>query len=107
MALAARGGKYQVAGVIFHSDRGSTYTAYDFTRLCDRFGIVQSMGRPGSCFDNAAAGSFFSTVEHEVLSRHHFKTRKEAQEAIAKWVGDFYNCRRRHSTWGRRAAIDY
>ena len=29
MALATRGGA--VAGVIFHSDRGSTYTANDFT----------------------------------------------------------------------------
>lgn len=107
MAVAARGGKDQVAGVIFHSDRGSTYTAYDFTRLCDRFGIVQSMGRTGSCFDNAAAESFFSTVEHEVLSRHHFKTRKEAQEAIAKWVVDFYNSRRRHSSCGMQSPIDY
>jgi putative transposase len=51
MAVAARGGKQQVTGVIFHSDRGSTYTAYDFITLCDSLGIVQSMGRTGSCFD--------------------------------------------------------
>jgi transposase InsO family protein len=55
MAVAARGEKKQVAGVIFHSDRGSTYTANDFTSLCGRLGITQSMGRTGSCFDNAAA----------------------------------------------------
>jgi putative transposase len=107
MAVAARGGKGRVAGVIFHTDRGSTYTAYDFTSLCDRLDIVQSMGRTGSCFDNAAAESFFSTLEHEVLSRHHFKTRKEAQEVIVKWVVDFYNCRRRHSSCGMQSPIDY
>jgi putative transposase len=107
MAVAARGGKGRVAGVIFHTDRGSTYTAYDFTSLCDRLDIVQSMGRAGSCFDNAAAESFFSTLEHEVLSRHHFKTRKEAQEVIVKWVVDFYNCRRRHSSCGMQSPIDY
>jgi putative transposase len=52
MAVAARSG--EVAGVVFHTDRGSTHTAHSFTTLCDRLGIRQSMGRTGSCFDNAA-----------------------------------------------------
>jgi putative transposase len=107
MAVAARRGKQRVAGVIFHTDRGSTYTAHDFTTLCHRLGIRQSMGRTGSCFDNAAAESFFSTLEHEVLSRHHFKSRDEAQRTIAKWIVDFYNCRRRHSSCGMQSPIDY
>jgi putative transposase len=107
MAVAARGGKDRVAGVIFHSDRGSTYTAHDFTTLCRKLDIRQSMGRTGSCFDNAAAESFFSTLEHEVLSRHHFRTRKEAQQTIVKWVIDFYNRRRRHSSCGMQSPIDY
>lgn len=57
MAVAARGGKDRVAGLIFHSDRGSTYTAHYFTSLCTKLGITQSMGRTGSCFDNAARPS--------------------------------------------------
>jgi transposase InsO family protein len=107
MAVTARGGKDQVSGVVFHSDRGCTYTAHRFTSLCDRLGITQSMGRTGSCFDNAAAESFFSTLEHEVLSRHQFKTRQEAQRTIVKWVDDFYNSRRRHSSCGMKSPIDY
>ena len=63
--------------MVFHSDRESTYTVHDFTVLCDKLGIRQSMGRTGSCFGNAAAESFFSTLEHEVLSRHHYKTGKK------------------------------
>ncbi|MGH3813244.1 MAG: DDE-type integrase/transposase/recombinase [Pseudonocardiaceae bacterium] len=59
----------QPPGVIFHTDRGSTYTANEFTTLCTRLDIRQSMGRVGSCFDNAVAESFFSTLEHEVLSQ--------------------------------------
>ena len=68
MAAAVRGGRACIDGVIFHTDRGSTYTATRFTTLCRTLGVSQSMGRVGSCFDNAAAEAFFSTMEHEVLS---------------------------------------
>ena len=105
MAVAARAGN--VAGVIFHTDRGSTYTADDFTSLCAKLKITQSMGRVGSCFDNAAAESFFSTLEWEVLSRHHFSTRDEAREVITRWVCDFYNKSRRHSSCSMKSPIDY
>ena len=91
MAVAARGGRRAIAGVIFHTDRGSTYTAGIFTALCRKLGIRQSMGRVGSCFDNAAAEAFFSTLEWEVLSRHHFNTRDQAREVITQWVYDLYN----------------
>jgi putative transposase len=105
MAVATRGGR--VTGVIFHTDRGSTYTAGEFTALCRHLGIRQSMGRVGSCFDNAAAESFFSTLEHEVLSRYHFTTRAEAKRVVTSWVCDFYNSRRRHSACGMQSPIDY
>jgi transposase InsO family protein len=55
MAVAARGGRDAVwreepsERVIFHTDRGSTYTAKDFTKTCRKLGIRQSMGRVGSC----------------------------------------------------------
>jgi putative transposase len=105
MAVAVRGGK--VPGVIFHTDRGSTYTAGDFTKLCCKLGIRQSMGRVGSCFDNAAAESFFSTLEWEVLSRNHFTTRAEAREVVTRWISDFYNGKRRHSSASRKSPIDF
>jgi transposase InsO family protein len=99
IAAAARGGRRRIDGVIFHTDRGSTYTAGDFTRLCkDKLGIKQSMGRVGSCFDNAAAESFFSTLEHEVLSRHTFATKAQARTVVLAWCHGFYNTRRRHSS---------
>jgi putative transposase len=98
IAAASRGGREQIDGVIFHTDRGSTYTARDFTALCTRLGIRQSMGRVGSCFDNAAAESFFSTLEHEVLSRHTFATKADARKAVLAWCHQFYNTRRRHSS---------
>ena len=59
-----------------------------FHRAVRQLGIRQSMGRVGSCFDNAAAEAFFSTLEHEVLSRHHFTTKAEARAVVLAWCHD-------------------
>ena len=117
MAVAARGGVDAVSGsswggdedqrVIFHSDRGSTYTATSFTNLCRQFGVRQSMGRVGSCFDNAAAEAFFSSLEWEVLSRHQFTTTGQAQAVVLDWCYGFYNHDRRHSSAGMMSPINY
>lgn len=96
MAVAVRGG--DVAGVIFHSDHGSEYTAGVYQQLCHRHGITQSMGGVGSALDNAAAESFNSTLEHELLSRRRFVTKAEARRAVAVWIDGFYNRVRRHSS---------
>ncbi|MEE1820859.1 IS3 family transposase [Streptomyces sp. BE20] len=98
MAAATRGG--DVDGVIFHGDRGSEYTSAAYQGLCARLGVVQSMGRVGSCFDNAAAEAFNSLLKVEYVHRHRFATRAEARIKIATWIADFYNTRRRHSRAG-------
>lgn len=108
IAAAVRGGRTAIEGVIFHTDRGSTYTASGFTMLCkDKLGVRQSMGRVGSCFDNAAAESFFSTLEHEVLSRHHFTTKAQARAVVLAWCHNFYNTARRHSSAALLPPIEY
>ena len=105
MAVATRGGV--VAGVIFHTDKGTQYTSDAFAKACRRLGITQSMGRVGSALDNAAAESFFSTLEHERLTRRTYTTREEARRDVAGWIDDFYNRRRKHSTNGMKSPIDY
>ncbi|WP_204053513.1 IS3 family transposase [Microbispora rosea] len=95
MAVATRGG--DVDGVIFHSDRGSEYTAARYQAECARHGVVQSMGRVGCALDNAAAEAFNSTLKVEYVHRQRFQTRAEARLKIATWIVDFYNTRRRHS----------
>src|SRR5215207_9306725 len=107
MAVAARGGAEQIQGVIFHTDRGSTYTATAFTAMCRRLEIRQSMGRVGSCFDNAAAEAFFSSLEWEVLSRHKFATIGAARATVIDWCYGFYNHRRRHSAAAGLSPINY
>ena len=113
MAVTARGGKHAIwhddeaERVIFHTDRGSTYTAHAFTRLCRQLGARQSMGRVGSCFDNAAAEAFFSSLEWEVLSRHDFENTRQAQAVVLDWCYGFYNHDRRHSTIGMMSPVNY
>ena len=113
MAVTTRGGRSAIwrddeaERVVFHTDRGSTYTANAFTKLCRQMGIRQSMGRVGSCFDNAAAEAFFSSLEWEVLSRHDFKNVDHAQAVVLDWCYGFYNETRRHSTIGMVSPITY
>ena len=104
MAVAVRGG--DVAGAIFHTDRGSEYTAELFAAACSRSRITQSMGRAGSCFDNAAAESFFSTVEWELFRITPLATKQAARREVA-WFIDWYNRIRRHSSCEMKPPIAY
>jgi len=104
VAIAVRGGS--VAGVVFHTDQGGEYTGGVFAQACQRAGVTQSMGRTGSALDNAAAESFNSTVEFELLRGNHFATREQARRAVAGWI-DEYNTVRRHSTDQMLSPVDY
>ena len=104
MAVAVRGGA--VPGVVFHTDQGSEYTAGSFRAACERLGVAQSMGRPGSALDNAVIESWHSTLEFELRSLHSFATRAAARTAVAAWIED-YNHVRRHSALGMRSPVDY
>jgi hypothetical protein len=73
-AVAARG-QGKLPGTIFHTDRGAEYTAAACANACERLGLRQSMGRTGSCLDNAAAESFFATLKVELVSRRRYRTR--------------------------------
>jgi transposase InsO family protein len=104
MAVTVRGGA--VPGVVFHTDQGSEYTARTFRQACQRLGIRQSMGRPGSALDNAVIESWHSTLEFELRALHTFATRAQARAAVAAWIED-YNHVRRHSALGMRGPVDY
>lgn len=90
-AQACRDG--EVAGVTFHSDRGSQYLSRTYRELCERLGVVQSAGRVATCFDNAAAESFWSSLKRELVHRYRFKTRREAVTAIEAWIRRYNNVR--------------
>lgn len=105
MAVATRGG--HVAGVVFHSDRGSVYTSNTFGEVCDSHGVIQSMGATGVCWDNAAAESWFGTMKRELAHRRRWATRAEARRDLIRWIEGWFNARRLHSSNNYRSPIDW
>jgi putative transposase len=64
-------------------------------------------GTVASCFDNAAAEAFFSSLEWEVLSLHEFANTRQAQVVVLDWCYGFYNHQRRHNSAGMMSPINY
>ena len=106
MAVAVRGGRDAVAGVVLHTDQGSEYTAHSFRVACTRLGIRQSMGRVGSALDNAVIESWHSTLEFELRRLERFPTKAAARVGVAGFI-DEYNRDRRHSALGMSSPISY
>jgi putative transposase len=90
------------ADAIFHSDRGSNYTSAEFAAVLNGLGIRQSVGRTGSCFDNALAESFNAAVKVERVHRTAYPTVRKAREDIARYIELRYNRTRLHSALGYR-----
>jgi transposase InsO family protein len=104
MALTSR---RPPAGLIFHSDRGSQYTSAEFGELCGDHGVVQSMSRPGQCWDNAVAESFFATLKLELIYTRSWPSIAQARHAVFDYIEVFYNQRRLHTTLGYLSPADY
>jgi transposase InsO family protein len=89
---------YVALNAIFHSDRGSQYTSKECKEFADASGIRLSVGRTGTCHDNAVAESFFSMLKNEMYCQQEFATRAEARSAVMEYIEIDYNRQRRHST---------
>jgi putative transposase len=94
-------------GLIFHSDRGTQYAAYDYQDKLRAHGIRQSMSAKGDCYDNACMESFFATLKKDLVHRRRFKTREEAKIAIINYIETWYNSRRSHSSLGYMSPMEY
>jgi putative transposase len=91
---------------IFHSDRGSNYTSYDFAKKLADMRMRQSVGGTGVCWDNAMAESFFGALKNEWLNRMTFTTRSAARQEVVRYIETFYNRRRLHSGLSYRTPLE-
>lgn len=79
MAIARR---KPMPGLVHHSDRGVQYTSLSFGKRLEDEGLLPSMGRVGSAYDNALAESFVATLKTELLYRSSWPTRQMARTAF-------------------------
>lgn len=103
-AVARRG---DVAGCVFHTDRGSQFRSRKHVRALNRHSMVGSMGRVGAAGDNAAMESFFSLLQKNVLDRQVWATREDLRIAIVTWIERTYHRRRRQASLGRLTPIEF
>ena len=85
-------------GLMFHSDRGTQYTAFKFRKLLDELNVVQSFSKKGYPFDNAVAESFFKYLKKEETNRRTFSSLSELKISVFEYIEGFYNSKRPHSS---------
>jgi transposase InsO family protein len=100
-ALRARSA---VAGIIFHSDRGTEYLAQSFRKLLARSGLIQSVNRRKKMTDNAHIESWHKSMKSDMYHRQTFVKDSRLRSAIRSYV-TFYNRVRLHSSLGYRSPM--
>ena len=94
-------------GLIWHTDRGSQYSADSHSLILKNHHIIKSMSRKGDCWDNAVAESFFKTLKTELTNHCKFKTIEEAKMTVFEYIEVFYNRKRLHSANGYLSPAEF
>jgi putative transposase len=94
-------------GLIHRSDRGAQYASVEYAEALQRAGIVRSMSRKGNYWDNAVAESFFGTLKQALGGRARWTSVAQARLEVGRWILEFYNDERLHSTLGFRSPVEY
>lgn len=92
---------------VIHSDQGTQFTSWTFTRRAVESGLLPSMGSVGDCFDDALMESFWSRMQVELLDRQRWRTRVELANAIFEYLEIFHNRQRRHSSLGMMTPVEF
>lgn len=97
------------SGLLFHSDRGGEFVSHAFQADLDRVGARRSLSRPGECYDNAPAESFFGTLKDELDIGHGFRfaSPEHVESVTGDYIEVFYNRDRRHSANDYLSPIDF
>jgi len=92
---------------VIHSDQGTQFTSWAFTRRAVDSGLLPSMGSVGDCFDNAVMEAFWSRMQVELLDRKRWSTRVELANAMFEYLEIFHNRQRRHSSLGMLTPVEF
>lgn len=84
-------------GIILHADQGAGYCSSSYHDLLKEYGMVGSMSRKGTPYDNAPMESFFSILKNEGLKLYRGLDMRELQEKVKGFI-EYYNNER--PQWG-------
>lgn len=96
-AYASRNAPY---GLMFHSDRGSQYTASAFRKFLDSINVVQSFSKKGYPFDHAVCESFFKYLKKEETDRRTYAALSDLKLSVFSYIEGYYNSKRPHGSLG-------
>ena len=102
------------SGSIIHNDLGSSYISYEYRNAIKAHGIIQSVGRVATCYDNAPMESLNGIIKTEALYCRFGKSRvkekrvpiSEIIEAVTNFI-IFYNNERPKASNGGLSPVQF
>jgi transposase InsO family protein len=107
LGMAVDNRRPKVGQTIIHADHGTQFTSWVFTDRAKRSGPAPLHGSVGDAYDNSMVESFWARMQVELLNRKRWRTRVELAGAMFEYLEIFHNRRRRHSSLGMLAPIEY
>uniref|UniRef100_UPI0034517854 IS3 family transposase n=1 Tax=uncultured Pseudokineococcus sp. TaxID=1642928 RepID=UPI0034517854 len=85
----------------------SQHTSYDFGKSLRTSGVLTSMCRVGSAYDNALAETAFATLKTELVYPKAWGCRYKFGLEVLSYIEGFHSTRRRHSRLDRHSPADH
>jgi putative transposase len=92
--------------LVAHSDRGSQYTAADYTQELDDHGVLASVGSVGDAYDNAMAESFVDSFKTELIADRSWRSRSQLELAVVEYIA-WFNNDRLHESLGDVSPVEF
>lgn len=94
-------------GWIHHSDQGVQYACRGYMEAVQAAGGSPSMSSKACPYDNAKAESFFASLKKEEVHVEEYRSLEEAKAGITRYIEDYYNLRRLHSSLGYKSPDEF
>ena len=82
--------KRPTAGLMYHSDRGTQYASHAFQDKLTEYGMICSMSRKETCWDNAPTESWFNSFKNEWVHGIRFATHTDMKATSFEYIEAFY-----------------
>ncbi|ANB58805.1 integrase core domain protein [Anoxybacillus sp. B7M1] len=86
-------------GLLLHTDLGSKYTSFKFTRYVQSHSIMQLFSQKGGPYDSVCIESFHAILKKEEVN-HAYLDYHSVKLAMFQFIEGWYNRKRIHSSLG-------